>query len=984
MNRDGTLNIQEIINSDNVSNTNTNNFVQTKIDASPISLSSVLYKISNEGKPLNLHEGAYIPKFKNLPIVRKQSGYDITIKKVIVRGGRKKALVQLLPSTNMQNLRGAHKEVPNLVELSILVKKGETEASGSVVVYHSGIVTITMGVLGKAIVKNNARTTLTQQIEAVKKGVVQEFFPSIQGTGKFTNISGQFTFTNQFDVERLTTALRTMTGISDLKTPQPEMGLAAFRFKLDGVRCVLFSYTGTCQLLGATKLDQLSNIRDKLLRAAQMGAMSFAVAGPVVHRVKARKVVGKAKKLNINKRAPGVVRVGRLCPKTRRPNDKTGKCPSLQQFKRPNEQGDMCCYRIPKKKSKEFKRKVIQSYRNFKKEVPKNVQNSLDITPADLSASHIEDELLAHFALSNNGRMKIKKRLCVDYTKSQLVEFATRIGLIVDPDKKMKVEICRDIYQEWRRQVSAGGGLNQINILGMKRQDGHMNLKINEKKCQYWTRKNLVEWAKNHGITINPKLKKAGICKLLYERANADSRFNDGINNRMPIVKIINKTLVIHNRTLNRYSNDYLTWAAEKLKVPLPKNAKTSDIIRRFYVKYVNKPSVSFRHGKLKLMNRDANSYTRSELREIVRKIPGVKVTASAKEKQIIDAITNATNYGKEKALMNKTKNLPNNVMKAFSKKSFLSLGEKLDVVKLYSNTSTKIVAVRKKHIQDLKKRLKDTRRNLKNQTRLNNLGNNNNVPNNINVNFVLNNHNVNDLRSDIVSLKAKIKRTESTNIDDYKLLKITDQIYDQLSKQKGFKGKYSSISKANNVNMGAVSLAKSNIQDIVYPLVIRNKNNRPTKKIKTKSPPPKINHPTLIRNALNRYRKKTGGQPSNKEGWISKETGINVTIVRKFLNVPVMRSKVQSLDIEWFINGNRTAIRVKANKDDDINELTTKSRLKNDVSKTMNRKWKQVTLYFRKPLSKTKDNKKAIKRAEKKIRKILKRKVPSNVAFNI
>ena len=983
MNSGGRLNIQDIINSDTNTNINTNNNVSTKINASPVSLTTVLYKITNEGKPLDLHVGDYISKFKNLPISRKQSGYDITIQKVTVRGGRKKALVQLLPSTEMQNLRDTHKEVPNLVELSILVKKGDDDVSGSVVVYHSGIVTITMGVIGKAIVKNNARNTLTQQIEAVKNGVIQEFFPSIKGTGKFSNISGQFKFTNQFDVERLTNALRTMNGISDLRTPEPEMGLAAFRFKIDDVRCVLFSYTGTCQLLGATKLDQLSNIRDKLLSAAQTGAMSIAVAGPIVHRVKANKVKGRAKKLNINKRAPGVVRVGRLCPKSRRPNDKTGKCPSLQQFKRPNEQGDMCCYRLPKNITTKFKRKVIQSYKNFNKEVPKNVQSSLNITPADLSATYIEDELLAYFALSNNGRMMIKKRLCVSYTKSQLIEFATRIGLIIDPNKKLKIDICRDIYQEWRRQVGAGGGLNKIDILGMKRQDGHMNLKINDKKCQYWSRKNLVDWAKNHGIIVNPKIKKAEVCKLLYERANADSRFNSEINKRRPIVKIINNKVVIHNRALNQYSIKYLTWAAEKLKVPLPKNANISDITRRFYVKYILKPNVSVRQGKLKLMNRDANSYTRSELREIARKLPNVKISASAKAKQIINTIMNSTNYGKHKALINKTEKLPNNVRKGFSKKSFLTLDEKLEVVKLFPNASTTIVTKRNNMLKGYKNRLKNTQRDLKTRKRLDNLGNNNNTPNNININFMLKWNNIDEIRNDIVSLKSKIKRIELTNIDEYKLLKITDQIYDQLIKQKGFKGKYSSLSKANNVNMGAVSLAKSNIQDIVYPLVLRNKNNRLTKIINKKSPK-KTNNTTLIRNASKRYTNLKGGQPSNKVGWISTNTGINVNIVRKFLNAPVMRSKVKSLDIEWFINGNRSAIRVKANKDDDINELTTKSRLKNDISKTMNRKWKQVTLYFKQPLSKTKDNNKALKRAEKKIRRILKRKVPSNVMYNI
>ena len=71
----------------------------------------------------------------------------------------------------------------------------------------------------------------------------------------------------------------------------------------------------------------------------------------------------------------------------------------------------------------------------------------------------------------------------------------------------MKIDICRDIYQEWRRQVGAGGGLNKINILN---NPGYLNLKIDDKKCRYWSREKLIEWAKKRGIIINPKAKKIG------------------------------------------------------------------------------------------------------------------------------------------------------------------------------------------------------------------------------------------------------------------------------------------------------------------------------------------------------------------------------------------------------------------------------------------------------------------------------------------
>ena len=105
-----------------------------RIQASPITLSSILYKITGEDTSnprYNITNDVYIPKLKTLPISRKHSGYEITIKKVVVRGGRKKALVQIQPTTGMQNLRGAHKERPNLIELTVLVKKGNDEVGAS-------------------------------------------------------------------------------------------------------------------------------------------------------------------------------------------------------------------------------------------------------------------------------------------------------------------------------------------------------------------------------------------------------------------------------------------------------------------------------------------------------------------------------------------------------------------------------------------------------------------------------------------------------------------------------------------------------------------------------------------------------------------------------------------------------------------------------------------------------------------------------------
>ena len=897
------LDIQNILNADDYSNVNTNvNNINTNrgMHASPITLTNVLYKITGQGKFNSAHNTTndfYIPELKHLPISRKHGGYEIVINKAVVRGGRKKALVQILPDKNMQNLRGQHKEMPNLVELSVLVKKGNDEVGGSIVVYYTGVVTITMGVLGDGTVDNTIRRSLLAQVEAVKVGVIQSLFPFVKGTGAFANITGQFKFDKTLNPERLNSGLSLMKGVSDISPYNPEMSLAAVRFMINGIKCAIFPNSGMCQMFKATKIDQLTATRDALLTETQTGALFSAVGGPSIAKV-GSKVIGKAKKLVLNKRAPGVVRVGKLCPVARRPNAKTGKCPSERQYKRPNEQGDMCCYKIPKLKTKKFKQMVAQSYKNFNKKLPRNLQIELDISDADINAADIETELLAQFVISENGRMRIKKRLCTSYTKSELGEFATRIGLIVDPTKST-FDTCTAIHQEWRRRIGAGGGLNKINILANQR-GGFLNLKIEDRKCKYWSRKNLVKWAKDHGIIVNSKLKKMAVCKLLFERANKNSKFNSEIGNRRPVIKVVNGQVLIHNRNVSSYSNKFLTHVAKKLKIPA---TSKSDIIRKMYVKYVVKPKITVGPGgKLRLMNRNIGTFNKAELREIAKKIPNVKNTGNPEHDIFM------TTAEGQFSRLNK---MPKNLHRVLKAPTFLSPEERITVVNTFVNASTSAKREREQKLRRLKNRLTKVKRNL----------NYYNYNTNRNINNILNMNDEDDLRSEARSLKGKMKRAETRDDTEERII---TTIYDKLSKQKGFESRYLRIARANNINMGAVSLAKTNIERIVSELMKKNKRKSPPKQIK-KSP---------------------------------------------------TKTKVKSLTIEWFVNGNRKAIKVVANANANIEELASKGRKVNMVSKITDRTNKKATVYFKEPLAKTTDANKAVRVAEKKIRAILKRKV--------
>ena len=342
------LNIQGVLNSDN--NSSNYEVMENTINASPISLNTVLYKITPEKKDeLYGMTDHYIDKFKSLPIIRSQSGYNFTISKVVVRGGRKKELVQILPSTNVLNLRDVKKEKPNLIQLTVLVNKdNEKEKSMSIVVYYSGVITISGGIVGSAVINKNARGLLAKQIDAIKEGIINKYFPTVQGTGKFNNISGQFKFTKQFSIEALSGSLPGVSGITDVTRPELEMGLPKFQFNVGAIKCFIFPFTGTCQMFGATKLDQLTEARDKLLKLFKT-SLRHTITGPAQVPVK-RKVKPKAQKLKINKRAPGVARAGRLCPVSRRPDKTTGKCKSDLQFPKPNPQGTCVATEYPKRR----------------------------------------------------------------------------------------------------------------------------------------------------------------------------------------------------------------------------------------------------------------------------------------------------------------------------------------------------------------------------------------------------------------------------------------------------------------------------------------------------------------------------------------------------------------------------------------------------------------------------------------------------------
>ena len=288
--------------------TNVSGSVESDVNmvSSALDYKSFLYKISGDTfieKYDTRGTDNFLSKIKKLPIIRNGvlGSYKVTINKLTVRGGRKKALIQLLPDSNIHNLRADHKEEPNLVELSILVERGGKEVGCSLVIYYNGTVTITMGVMKS---DQEIHKLLLEEVNVIKKGVIDIYFPQISGVGQFKNIAGQFKFQQTLSVPKLTQILSGTFG--NVKLPQTEMPLAAFRFKNDETRVVIFPYSGMVQLMGSSTVKELVDTREKLISLFSMHRVG---AGQVPVKVD-RKVLGVAKKMKINKRAPGIARRG--------------------------------------------------------------------------------------------------------------------------------------------------------------------------------------------------------------------------------------------------------------------------------------------------------------------------------------------------------------------------------------------------------------------------------------------------------------------------------------------------------------------------------------------------------------------------------------------------------------------------------------------------------------------------------------------------
>src|SRR5210317_1181945 len=183
------------------------------------------------------------------------------------------------------------------------------------------------------------------------------------------------------------------------------------------------------------------------------------------------------------------------CPKTRRPPCKTG----FEAKKNP--QGDECCYKIPKKKSKR-----------------KSPKNDKEIT------------------YGKNGQLMIGKKKCESLTKPMLLDMAKKLGVVNAKDKNKKEKLCAMI-----KQFSFG----------------NENFKVGSKPCISYKKSDLVSMAISKGISVSNSDTIKTLCgklKLDVSKRNANANRKEKENRALNAV--LKKEAKIGNVEIRRKLNN--------------------------------------------------------------------------------------------------------------------------------------------------------------------------------------------------------------------------------------------------------------------------------------------------------------------------------------------------------------------------------------------------------------------------------------------
>ena len=363
-------------------------------------------------QPSNLKIGRFYPGMYNVLINKKFTNEErVNLKYILKQRPRGQTPINAYTNISVSEIKGYYGQFQtgfihsiNLgmkgdlnknffsVQFSGYISTETEKKSFSFNVYRNGKIRFSGGFLGY---KN-----LKTQVESLRKYIIDTYTQKqgfLYNEIVYNNVAGQFKVNVNFKLSKIASenplnAERvSYEAETDIQLPNLYMTYRGHKFVISTKSTVLGS--GAIQILGEDNPDNLEN--------------AYLVAVEAVKKLHDSGYTMGSVNKNVDQiRAPTQKSVQiTTCPKTRRPPCKDG-------FEvRKNPQGNECCYKKPKRKSK------------TKKSTPTK-NKKIKIT------------------YDKNGTMKIDGRKCERLTKPVLLEVAKKMGIFLKSEDKKKKSIC--------------------------------------------------------------------------------------------------------------------------------------------------------------------------------------------------------------------------------------------------------------------------------------------------------------------------------------------------------------------------------------------------------------------------------------------------------------------------------------------------------------------------------------------------------------
>tara|TARA_B110000977_G_C11085266_1_gene494456 strand:- start:480 stop:2213 length:1734 start_codon:yes stop_codon:yes gene_type:complete len=314
---------------------------------------------------------------------------------------------------------------------------------------------------------------------------------------------GEYDISAEFYPEREKTKVKKKTPFLYIKFSGPEK----FSF--------VCSQQGTIMIEGTTNIrksydvaraffERLKNF-DLLLPESGRNIRNNAVSPP-------KKTSKIARRSNM-KPAPDVTRRGATCPPSKRPTPYSfqGKCPEPNHYVRPNQQGQPCCYRVPRRLAY-MKSRVAKRYAKAGVRVPENVRRLFDIrNQTNLPNNVSKNSPGVTTRVNKNSGFMIDSRQCSRYTKVSLVDIATRMGIVV-PRVITKPKLCELIKNASQLQPK-----RNVNM-------GANGLKLGGRYCMSYKRSTLIKYAQELKVpNLTPEMTKEQLCQAIASKTKVGS-----------------------------------------------------------------------------------------------------------------------------------------------------------------------------------------------------------------------------------------------------------------------------------------------------------------------------------------------------------------------------------------------------------------------------------------------------------------------------